>query len=552
MDDSKYPSEIRESLIRDLIEKVRKQNYERYLLSVRLESIRLFHGAQINFDFPVTALIGPNGGGKSTIIGAIAILHKSIQPRTVFRKSVIGDDSMNNWKIEYNLVDKTMNPKGTIRAEVTFQNDSWAGIGIYNRPAKVLGINRTVPALENATFAFKKKLTTPYGRNERTTISTKEVVEFKNIKKEAERILGKGLGNFQLLEVTFTTTKTTVQKQRTTSRQILDDGSILTIKKSIDPIVSKRTTEAKHMVYIGDNNGTRYSEFHFGAGEASVIRTVAEIEIIPENSIVLLEEIENGLHPLAVRRLVEYLMDVAKRKNLQIIFTTHSDYALAPLPPEAIWASIDGKLEQGNLSIEVLRAVTGRVDKKLAVFVEDEFAQSWVEAIIRERIGERIDEIGVYPLHGDGNAVKTHLGHLANPAIQFHSVCLIDGDSNQKGDKTKWIYRLPGSIPELTVFNSVLANLKDNIAMLTVACQRSLEKQDIVAKVVQEISHTNRDPHLLFSRIGIELGFIPEAIIKGAFFSIWIQENTKESNSIAEIISKALELPPKSFDKSAS
>ena len=360
-----------------------------------------------------------------------------------------------------------------------------------------------------------------------------------SIKREAERILGKGLGDFQLLEVTFTTTKNSVQKL-TTSRQILDDGSIQIIKKRIDPIERVRTYEAKHLVYVGDHHGTRYSEFHFGAGEASLIRTVAEIETIPENSLVLLEEIENGLHPMAVRRLVEYLMDVAKRKNLQTIFTTHSDYALAPLPSEAIWASIDGRLEQGNLSIEVLRAVSGRVDKRLAIFVEDEFAKIWVEAIIREKIGDRIDEIGVYPLHGDGNAVKTHLGHLANPAIQFHSMCLIDGDSKQNDDEAQWIFRLPGSVPESTVFNAVLSNLKNNIALLTVACQRSLDKQDIVAKVIQDVSNTNRDPHLLFSRIGLDLGFIPDSIIKGAFFSIWIQENPKEVNLIAEPIIKAL------------
>lgn len=545
MTDYDYKSEIRDSLIRELIEKVRKQSYERYLLSVRLESIRLFHGAQINFDFPVTALIGPNGGGKSTILGAIAILHKSIAPKAVFRKSRVGDDAMDNWKIEYELVDKRANPKGTIRTEVTFQKDKWLGNGTFVRPVKILGISRTVPALENASFAFKKKLTTPDTPEDNTTISTKDVEGFDHIKREAERILGKALGNFQLLEVTFTTTKRHIQKQRTTSRQILEDGSVQIIKRKIDPIVRVITSEQKHLVYVGDNSGIRYSEFHFGAGEASVIRTVAEIETIPESSMILLEEIENGLHPLAVRRLVEYLMDVAKRKNIQTIFTTHSDYALAPLPPEAIWASIDGKLEQGKLSIEVLRSVSGRVDKRLAIFVEDDFAKNWVEAVIREKLGDRLEEIGVYPLHGDGNAVKTHLGHRANPAIPFHSICFVDGDSKQKEDDKNWIIRLPGSIPESTVFDAVLSNLDNNIALLTVACQRSLDKQGIVAKIIQDISHTNRDPHLLFSKIGLNLGFVPEAIVKGAFLSIWIQENPSEVNSIVEPIKKVLEFPTK-------
>ncbi len=545
MADYEYKSEIRGSLSRELIEKVRKQNYDKYLLSVRLESIRLFHGAQINFDFPVTALIGPNGGGKSTILGAVAIIYRSMAPKDFFRKSRVGDDAMDNWKIEYELIEKGANPKGTIRSEVIFQHNEWLGNGTFVRPVTILGISRTVPALENASFAFKKKLTTPDIPEDNTTISTKEVAGFDHIKREAEKILGKAMGNFQLLEVTFTTTKTHIQKRRTVSRIVLEDGSVQTTKRNIDPIVKTTKSEQKQLVYVGDNSGIRYSEFHFGAGEASVIRTVAEIESIPESSLILLEEIENGLHPLAVRRLVEYLIEVAKRKNIQTIFTTHSDYALAPLPSEAIWASIDGRLEQGKLSIEILRAVSGRVDKKLAIFVEDDFAKNWVEAVIREKIEDRLEEIGVYPLHGDGNAVKTHLSHSTNPAISFHSLCFVDGDSKQKEDNENCIFRLPGLIPEATVFDAVLKNLDNNIALLTVACQRSLDKQSIVAKIIQDVSHTTRDPHLLFSKVGLRLGFVPDAIVRGAFLSLWIQENPNEVNPIIEPIIKALELPPK-------
>src|SRR5205085_4011386 len=163
---------------------------------------------------------------------------------------------------------------------------------------------------------------------------------------------------------------------------------------------------------------------------------------LPENSLLLVEEIENGLHPIAVRRLVEYLIDIADRKRMQILFTTHSDYALAPLPPEAIWAAIDGKVQQGRLSIELLRVVSGRIDKRLAIFVEDEFSKTWIEAVLRERLGEHLDEIGVYAVAGDGNAVRIHLGQMSNPAITFHSLCFIDGDSRQKEDIANRIYKL--------------------------------------------------------------------------------------------------------------
>jgi hypothetical protein len=320
----------------------------------------------------------------------------------------------------------------------------------------------------------------------------------------------------------------------------------MVIRRVIEqPPVTKIVRSMLQHLYIGSDGENSYSEFNFGSGESSVIRMVADIEALPDSSLVLIEEIENGLHPLAVCRMVGYLVDVAKRKNIQVIFTTHSDHALTPLPSEGIWACIDGKLQQGKLSVEVLRAVSGRVDKRLALFVEDDFAKEWVQAILRERLGESVDEVGIYPVFGDGNAIKTHLGHMANPAVHFRSVCFLDGDSGQHEDIEQWVVRLPGAMPESTIFNSVLNNLENNIALLTVACQRPLDKQNVVKDAINKVAHTNRDPHLLFSQIGLNIGFVPEATVRGAFLAVWIQENPEEANRIADYVQKALELPQK-------
>ncbi len=148
------------------------------------------------------------------------------------------------------------------------------------------------------------------------------------------------------------------------------------VAKQVEHILGKSVLKYKSTDFgddekflIGYNKGVEYSEFHFGAGESSIIRMIQKIENAPENSLVLIEEIENGLHPIAIARMVEYLIDVAQRKSIQTIFTSHSDYALLPLPSEAIWACIDGELHQGKLSVESLRAISGRIDKKLAIFV---------------------------------------------------------------------------------------------------------------------------------------------------------------------------------------
>ena len=89
--ESRYTSEIRESQIRSLLEKVKKQSYGQYLLAIRLEKARIFQGAHIRFDFPVTAIIGPNGGGKTTILGAAACAYRSANLVNFFPRNPIGD-----------------------------------------------------------------------------------------------------------------------------------------------------------------------------------------------------------------------------------------------------------------------------------------------------------------------------------------------------------------------------------------------------------------------------------------------------------------------------
>ena len=126
-------SEIRQSQLAALSERVRRLNYATFLKTVRLNKVRGFNGVQVNFDFPVTALVGPNGGGKSTILGAAACAYKAIRPGTFFPKSSIGDNSMAEWSIEYELVDKEKNPTGTIRRSSSFRQLKWVRSDIVSR-----------------------------------------------------------------------------------------------------------------------------------------------------------------------------------------------------------------------------------------------------------------------------------------------------------------------------------------------------------------------------------------------------------------------------------
>ena len=144
----RYRPEIRDNVIRDLLQKVKTQNFGIYLRRARLTKVRAFTDEVVEFDFPVTALIGTNGGGKSTVLGAAAIAHKTIRPALFFPKSSIGDEAMSNWSIGYDIIEKNKNPSHPIQRSARFRNSKWVRDDLIDRPVLYFGIQRTVPAGE--------------------------------------------------------------------------------------------------------------------------------------------------------------------------------------------------------------------------------------------------------------------------------------------------------------------------------------------------------------------------------------------------------------------
>jgi hypothetical protein len=484
-------SEIRDSTIRKLLEKVKKQDYGAYLRRIRLNKVRAFDQQIVEFDFPVTALIGTNGGGKSTILGAAAIAHKQIRPALFFPKSSLGDQSMADWGIGYDIIDKKTNPQ-LMQRRARFIASKWVRDDLIDRPLLHFGIARTVPAGERREL--KKIASAKYKFAGQTGTFSDRVVE------ECSRILGKNISKFQEAKLSAT-----------------------------------------RSFYVGGNGKISYSEFHFGAGESSVIRMVSEIEQAAEGCLVLIEEIENGLHPVAVRKMVEYLIAAAERRSIQSVFTTHSEDALLPLPGEGIWSSIDGRVRQGHISIEALRAITGRIDERMAVFVEDKFAKIWLEAIIRNLMPERIEEIGVYALTGDSQAHAIHMSHRRDPSIHTKSACVLDGDSQKPENLAEGIIKLPGQNPEAEVFNYVRNNIETLSMQLAAGLHQSPAREGAVRDAVEDVAMSNRDSHLLFHQVGVRAGLVPENIVSSAFIGLWITDNHAGAERVANFLRTVLD-----------
>ncbi|MFD2648022.1 AAA family ATPase [Devosia albogilva] len=382
--------------------------------------------------------------------------YKSIRPGQFFPKSFAGDNSMADWSIEYELIDKPTHPTQNITKTAKFTKSKWRRDDFPDRSVLYIEIQRTVPAGELTKF---KRFLGP--AQEGLKIGNLS----ENTTKYASAVLDKDISNYRVAHIE-------------------DDPT--------------------NIIYIGKHQGSDYSQFHFGAGEASIIATIDRIENAKDNSLVLIEEVENGLHPIAVRLFVQYLQNAARRKRLQVVFTTHSQDAIDEVPSEGIWASIHSNTWNGKLSIASLRAVTGSVPNEKVVFVEDTFVQEWVENALGRYGGEAAETTKVYPAGGYPNVVKVTEFHNTNPAKTVPAVGLVDGDIYDPAANAplpEYCRFLGGGSPEATVFEYIYDNRVDLCSLIRQRCLLSAFDEERIVQEIESVHNGAHDPHVVFKRL---------------------------------------------------
>jgi predicted ATPase len=71
-------------------------------------------------------------------------------------------------------------------------------------------------------------------------------------------------------------------------------------------------------------------------GTLRVLAVAAALLSIPEGSVIVVEEIDNGVHPSRAEKLLLDIQRIARERNLRILLTTHNPALLDALPLEAV------------------------------------------------------------------------------------------------------------------------------------------------------------------------------------------------------------------------
>ena len=124
---------------------------------------------------------------------------------------------------------------------------------------------------------------------------------------------------------------------------------------------------------------------------------------------ILLDEPEVSIHPGAQEKLKEYLLEVTKRKKLQVIISSHSPILIRDMPSEAIKLYVTNS--QGRFEVkenvdyrEAFYDLEDCVSDKKIIFCEDFAAKNIVEQVLK-----RMDKTQYFDVEFNPGGEKTLL-----------------------------------------------------------------------------------------------------------------------------------------------
>ena len=440
-----------EGLWRDLQGK--KPHLPQFLSEIRLDGIRGFKNLRVVFDYPVSVIAGGNTTGKSTVLFAAACAYKvpgagvrDYVPSTLFP----------DYRPKFG-------EREDVREEVTIEFTYLTLDGpLSMRWRRGKGWNRSFLGRKNASQP-ERQLYLRTLSNLSNPSEVRSVLNMSRLKSQPE-------------------------ETPLTAAQIEFAHQMLPFRYSE---VIDLSDGKKNLLFASQEGGAAYSELHMAAGERAILRLSQEITQL-QGALILIDEVEAGLHPWVQQLLMLHLQQLALRNDLQIIVTSHSPVVLDSVP-------LNGKifLDRDDVSGEVVvrpayrdliqNALYGRSNEVLKLLCEDEIAEGILEGVLDYLLPqERIKWESVHIGRDTGaSEFPMHARSLAKFGQLQDTIFILDGD--QRGGEIEGdiqtaagrgvnisILFLPGSeSPESWMWER-LNNIRPNVSIDQLGIERSV------------------------------------------------------------------------------
>ena len=127
-------------------------------------------------------------------------------------------------------------------------------------------------------------------------------------------------------------------REKRTEREILQFIKALP-EQDISSIDFIETPRSEAMVKLTDTFGGRKTEYDatlLSDGTLRVLAIAAAVLSAPEGSIVVIEEIDNGVHPSRAEQILSRLSRIAHERGLRVLISSHNPALLDALPDDAV------------------------------------------------------------------------------------------------------------------------------------------------------------------------------------------------------------------------
>ncbi len=324
----------------------KKPHMPQFLAEVRLLGIRGIDDLRISFDYPVSVIAGGNASGKSTVLFAAACAYKvpdagvrDFVPSTLFPDYSPKIGKRGDQKDEVRLEFEYSTPDGR-------QSMRWK---------RAKGWNRSFFGRRHA----KQPERSLYLRTLSNLSNPSEIRSFLNMSRLTAA----------------------PEELPLTASQIQFAQQMLPFRY---PEVVRLSSGKKDLLFASQEGGAAYSELHMAAGERAILRLSGEIAQLKQ-ALVLIDEVEAGLHPWVQQLLMLQLQQLALRNDLQIIVTSHSPVVLDSVPENGrIFLERD---ETGRVTVQppyrdlVRNALYGRSGDALNLLCEDDAGEGILQGI---------------------------------------------------------------------------------------------------------------------------------------------------------------------------
>ena len=180
--------------------------------------------------------------------------------------------------------------------------------------------------------------------------------------------------------------------------------------------------ELENTPYFQEYRGKLISQYRMSSGECLLVSLLHFIynaivrRSLPQDKpiIMLIDEIELALHPIAVVRLLDLLRElIDQHHNLVVILSSHSPEVIRTIQPNNLFQIELSKREEGLVEVNTpcypsyaIRDVYMHDGFDFVVLVEDYLAKNIVQTIIDEKDISRSKLINILPVGGWSNVLN--------------------------------------------------------------------------------------------------------------------------------------------------